>query len=178
MVMRGAVSSAICTIPRWHATCFLPATFVDRIEMFVATPLVSDNAPLARTASRTSGRIVWQQHYEGISHVAYRCGKAIAGVSGPWSDRYVLIWWDQRPAASHPLELFETMEAAKGAVEERVGQAVPAFAAIPGDPRPSRSRGWWAGFWSRRRHRRTAPSQRRCVDDEIDLSGLNFSATR
>jgi hypothetical protein len=146
--------------------------------MFVTASLVPDVAPLARTPCHGSGRIVWQQRYDGIARVAYRGGKAIAGVSGPWSDRYVLIWWDERPAASHPLELFETMEAAKRAVEGRVGQAVPAFAAIPGDPRPSPSRGWWAGFWSRRRHRRTAPSQRRCVDDEIDLSGLNFSASR
>lgn len=146
--------------------------------MFVATPLVSDNAPLARTASRTSGRIVWQQHYEGISHVAYRCGKAIAGVSGPWSDRYALIWWDQRPAASHPLELFETMEAAKRAVEERVGLAVPAFAAIPGNTRPSPSRGWWASIWPQRRRGRKAPLRRCPSDAEINLSGLNFSATR
>lgn len=146
--------------------------------MFVATPLVSDNAPLAHTASRTCGRIVWQQHYEGISHVAYRCGKAIAGVSGPWSDRYVLIWWDQRPAASHPLELFETMEAAKGAVEERVGQAVPAFATVPGDPRSRSHRSWWAGIWPQRRRARTVPLRRCPSDAEIDLSGLNFSATR
>ena len=145
--------------------------------MFVATPLVSENAPLARTASRTSGRIVWQQHDEGISHVAYRCGKAIAGVSGPWSDRYVLIWWDERPVASHPLELFETMEAAKRAVEERSGRAMPGIVNMgASDMNPQR--GGWAGFWSRRRHRRTTPSHRHRPDDEIDLSGLSFSATR
>jgi hypothetical protein len=178
MVMRGTVSSAVCFIPRWHATCLLPATFVDCIEMFVVTPLASDNAPLARTASRTSGRIVWQQHYEGISHVAYRCGKAIAGVSGPWSDRYVLIWWDERPTGSHPLELFETMEAAKRAVEGRVGRAVPAFTAVSGDPRPSPPRGWWAGIWPQRRRGRALPLRRCPSDAEIDLSGLNFSATR
>lgn len=146
--------------------------------MLVSTPLVPDHAPLVRTASRISGRIVWQLHYEGISHVAYRCGKAIAGVSGPWSDRYVLIWWDERPAASLPLELFETMEAAKRAVEERVGQAVPAFAAVPGDPRRSPHRSWWVRIWPQRRRGRTE-SLRRCPSDaEIDLSGLNFSATR
>jgi hypothetical protein len=150
---------------------------VDCIEMFVATPLVSDTAPLARSTSHGSGRIVWQQRYEGIAHVAYRGGKAIAGVSGPWSDRYALIWWDERPAASNPLELFETLEAAMHAVEERSGRAMPQIA-NPVTPDVNPQRGGWAGFWSRRRHRDTAASHQRRFDAELDLSGLNFSATR
>ncbi|MGH8089904.1 MAG: hypothetical protein ACREO6_00435 [Rudaea sp.] len=112
--------------------------------MFVTAPLVSDAAPLARTPCHGSGRIVWQQRYEGIARVAYRGGKAIAGVSGPWSDRYVLIWWDELPMSANPLELFETAEAAMLAVEKRMGQAMPEIA-IPGEPRREPGRSWWTG---------------------------------
>lgn len=144
--------------------------------MLVSTPLVPDAAPLGRPV-RGNGRIVWQQHYEGISHVAYRGGKAIAGVSGPWSDRYALIWWDERPAGSDPLELFYTIETAKRAVEERVGLAMP-DAVVPSESRPNPRRGWWAGIWPQRRNFRTATLRRRYSDAEIDLSGLNFGALR
>lgn len=144
--------------------------------MFLATPFIPDTVPMARNA-RGSSRIVWQQRYEGIAHVAYSGGKAIAGVSGPWSDRYVLIWWDERPAASNPLELFETIEAARRAVEAHAGQAMPA-AVVPRQPRASLQRGWWTGFWSRRRDRRIAQLRRDSLDAETDLSGLNFCASR
>jgi hypothetical protein len=143
---------------------------VDCLKMLVTPPLVSDHAPLARTTSPRSGRVIWQQRYEGIAHVAYRGGKAVAGVSGPWSDRYVLIWWDERPPGSNPLELFETLEEAKHAVAKHVGRAMPEIAA-PGEPRANPKRGWWTGIWPRRSHRR-------CLEAEIDLSGLHFSALR
>ncbi|MHB8448222.1 MAG: hypothetical protein ACYC9P_09905 [Rudaea sp.] len=142
--------------------------------MLVSTPLVPDAAPLARTV-RGVGRIVWQQHYEGISHVAYRGGKAIAGVSGPWSDRYALIWWD-RPLMSHPLELFATLEEATRAVEEFAGAAVPEACPRPA-PKPLRR--WWNSLWPRRR---PCGGQlallRRQLDADMDLSGLNFCASR
>lgn len=144
--------------------------------MFVATSLVSDAAPLARNVSRGSGRIVWQQRYEGIARVAYRGGKAIAGLSGPWSDRYVLIWWDERPAQSNPLELFETIEAAMRAVEERIGQALPA--AVASEPRSVPRRGWWIGNFGRCRDGRIARLRRDSLGAETDLSGLNFCASR
>jgi hypothetical protein len=92
--------------------------------MSTVIPLVADHLSSAYSASCRVSGITWRQRYAGISHVAYRDGKAIAGVSGPWSDRYVLIWWGE-PTISNPLELFETAEAAKRVVEERVAQTTP-----------------------------------------------------
>ena len=145
--------------------------------MFVTASLVPDVAPLARTPCHGSGRIVWQQRYDGIARVAYRGGKAIAGVSGPWSDRYVLIWWDELPTSANPLELFETAEAAMLAVEKRTGQAMPEIA-VPSEPRREPGRRWWTGLWGTRRDRQTVRSRRCHCEAEIDLSGLNFSASR
>lgn len=145
--------------------------------MFVTAPFVSDVAPLPRTPCHGSGRIVWQTRYEGIVRVAYRGGKAIAGVSGPWSDRYVLIWWDERPTQSNPLELFETAEAAMLAVEKRMGQAMLEVV-VPSEPRRETERSWWTGLWAKRGDRQTVRSRRCHCEAEIDLSGLNFSASR
>ncbi|MBU6199298.1 MAG: hypothetical protein KGI64_09370 [Xanthomonadaceae bacterium] len=143
--------------------------------MLVSTPLVPDAAPLARTV-RGNGRIVWQQHYEGISHVAYRGGKAIAGVSGPWSDRYALIWWD-RPLAPNPLELFATLDEAMRAVAEFAGEAV-AEVCPRAAPKPHISR-WWHSLWPRRRPSSGQLARlRRQLDADMDLSGLNFCASR
>src|SRR3954452_14138339 len=66
---------------------------------------------------RPVSRIVWQERYEGIAIVAYRGGKAIAGISGPWSNRYVLTWWQPNPEGQ--LEIFDTLQAARQAVESR-----------------------------------------------------------
>lgn len=141
--------------------------------MLVSTPLVSDSAPLART-THTHGRIVWQQRYDGIAHVAYRGGNPIAGISGPWSDRYVLIWWDRLPT-SQPLELFATLDEAKSAVEHAAGKAVPAVVARE---RASQV-GWLRALlsWRRRAESRDGSLHRR-PDEELDLAGLNFSALR
>ena len=145
--------------------------------MFVVTPLVSENAPLARSPAHGTGRIVWQRRYDGIAHVAYRGGKAIAGVSGPWSDRYALIWWDERPVGSNPLELFETVAAAMRAVEERIGLALPQ--AVAGGPRREPRRNRWAGiFFGRHCDGRIARLRRDSLGAETDLSGLNFCASR
>ncbi|MBS0569173.1 MAG: hypothetical protein JSS28_01060 [Proteobacteria bacterium] len=143
--------------------------------MFVVTPLVSGSASLARCNPHGSGRIIWQQQYEGIAHVAYRDGKAIAGVSGPWSDRYVLIWWNERPAQSNPLELFETVEAAMRAVEACDGQALAEIKAANEAHFPA-PRSWWRRLWPRSRQHRATPSRRDSGFDDIDLTGLNFSA--
>lgn len=139
--------------------------------MLVSTPFVSDHAPLARTTR--GGRIVWQQHYEGVSHVAYRGGKAIAGVSGPWSDRYVLTWWD-RPHAPNPLELFVTLKDAMRAVERHAGAAIPE---IRPQAAPKRRGGWLRAWWSRGRAANAKLDRlRRQLDTATDLSGLNFVA--
>jgi hypothetical protein len=142
--------------------------------MLVSTPILPDAAPLARS-SRGHGRIVWQQRYEGIANVAYRGGKAIAGISGPWSDRYVLIWWD-RPLAPNPLELYTTLEAAMCAVEQFAGAAMPE--ACP-RPAPQRRRNWLRALWPQRRVADGKLDRlRRQFDADTDLSGLNFCASR
>ncbi|MGA9332820.1 MAG: hypothetical protein WBV39_00905 [Rudaea sp.] len=141
--------------------------------MLVSFPLIPDTAPLART-SRESGRIIWQQRYEGIAHVAYQGGKAIAGVSGPWSDRYVLIWWD-RPLAPDPLELFDSLDAAMRAVEQYAGSALRESCAMPA---PKRRAGWPRAFWRRRSEIGKLDELRRRYDADTDLRGLNFCASR
>lgn len=67
-------------------------------------------------------RIVWQSRYEGCVAVAYVHGKAIAGISGPWSDKFALTSWE-RPTPGGELELFDSLQAAKDEVERRTLQA-------------------------------------------------------
>jgi hypothetical protein len=67
---------------------------------------------------RSRNRIVWQSRYEGCVAVAYVNGRAVAGISGPWSDKYALTCWE-RPAPGGQLELFDSLDAAKRAVEQR-----------------------------------------------------------
>lgn len=143
--------------------------------MLVSFPLVPDTAPVARTP-RGRGRIVWQQRYEGIARIAYRGGRAIAGVSGPWSDRYALIWWDEQPLTSNPLELFETLEAAMDAVERHAGEALPASEPMSNSA-GKRGTPWWKALWPSSRRQRISQLRRRGLDTELDLSGLNFSAS-
>ena len=51
---------------------------------------------------RKPSRIVWQQRYEGVAVVAYQGGKAVACISGPWSSKYVLTWWEPMPGGQLP----------------------------------------------------------------------------
>jgi hypothetical protein len=67
---------------------------------------------------RSRNRVVWQSRYEGCVAVAYINGRAIAGISGPWSDKYALTCWE-RPTPGGQLELFDSLDAAKRAVEHR-----------------------------------------------------------
>ena len=68
---------------------------------------------------RSRIRVVWQSRYEGCVAVAYVNGRAIAGISGPWSDKYALTCWE-RPTPGGQLELFDSLDDAKRAVEHRV----------------------------------------------------------
>ncbi len=68
---------------------------------------------------RSRNRVIWQSRYEGCVAVAYVNGRAIAGISGPWSDKYALTCWE-RPTPAGQLELFDSLDAAKQAVEHRV----------------------------------------------------------
>jgi hypothetical protein len=68
---------------------------------------------------RSRNRVVWQSRYEGCVALAYVNGRAIAGISGPWSDKFALTCWE-RPTPGGQLELFDSLDAAKHAVEHRV----------------------------------------------------------
>jgi hypothetical protein len=142
--------------------------------MLLAPFAPKDHASPQTRARLKSGRVVWQQRYEGIATVAYQGGKAVAGISGPWSDRYVLTWWDQ-PASPNQIELFETLDAAMLAVAQRMGDEMPRL------PDAARKTGasWLrrlTSFLRRMRLAKPAPALR--MVEETDLRGLHFGATR
>jgi len=142
--------------------------------MLLAPFAPQDHASPQTRARLKPGRIVWQQRYEGIATVAYQGGKAVAGISGPWSDRYVLTWWGQ-PASPNQIELFETLDAAMLAVAQRMGDETPRKSDV------TRKAG---GSWLRRvasflrPARQREPARARRAVEETDLSGLHFCATR
>lgn len=129
---------------------------------------------------RKTSSIVWQERYEGIAVVAYIGGKAIAGISGPWSSHFALTWWVPNPDAQ--LEIFETLEAAKQAVEERCANPISSPVNIQPlrMPRPS----LWTRLFAWRRKRANVDTdavavlrQRALREQDEDLGGLSFSAT-
>ena len=140
---------------------------------------------------RKPSRIVWQQRYEGIALVAYQGGKAVACVSGPWSGKYVLTWWEPMPGGQ--LEIFDTVDQACEAVERRInvlacGRPAEVHAVDMSHPAEEPSASWFemllrAFLPSRRRkHAVDVGSlqqlRQRYFAQETDLSGLNFSASR
>ena len=158
--------------------------------LLMTVPTSDPNAP-HRAPRRRRGVVVWQPHYEGFASVAYQSGRAIAGISGPWSGQYMLVWWEQaRPIRQ--VELFESLEEAKQAVADALGEkAGSRFSELLGslrrDPvvKPLRSN-WWASLrqWlSPHGHDRSAQlrvldHRRRHDDEETDLRGLNIRAVR
>ena len=128
--------------------------------------------------ARKTSCIVWQERYEGIAVVAYLSGKAIAGISGPWSGHYALTWWVPNPDAQ--LEIFETLEAAKEAVETRCQTLAQEPVNVPAMrmPRPS----WLARLFVRPRKRSAdadavASLRRRALrEHDPDLAVPSFSA--
>ena len=145
----------------------------------------SHDHDIPREPSRRRRGVVWQPHTEGFAMIAYRDGRAIAGISGPWSNQYVLIWW--RPTqAIRQVEVFDSLDEAKFAVARdgksdvavRVTEWLGRFRLEPAR-RPHRS--WTARLW----HWLQAPvgatrerGRRRFDDEETDLSGLNLRALR
>ena len=126
-------------------------------------------------AARIATRIVWQERYEGIAVVAYQGGKAVAGISGPWSDRFALTWWQPNPDGQ--FETFDTLDAAKLAVEARC-QPVETTS-VPRAPRASllqRLLAWLQPALVDADD--VALLRQRAQRQHDDLSGLNFSATR
>jgi hypothetical protein len=142
-------------------------------------------------AGRSRGNIVWREHTEGFATIAYRDGHAIAGISGPWSHQYVLIWW-QPSQPVHEVEVFDSLEDAKRAVARSntppAGTHLDALLAnLRRDialPRPSWLRRVTAGLvhlWQRRSSRTQHYFDRawRTTDEhETDLTGLDFRAMR
>lgn len=131
-------------------------------------------------------RIVWRQRYDGLVTVAYRSGHAIAGISGPWSDRYVLTWWAQQYSAGS-LELFDSLEAAQAAVAQRVRESQGGnrtdLQSVLQSIRCSLQPSWLSRLRSlffRTRTERLADStlqmRNQYMRQDTDLSGINFDA--
>ena len=152
-----------------------------------APDLNDEPYPVAR---RRSSRIVWQQRYDGIATVAYQGGKAIACISGPWSDRYALTWWVHQPS-SPQLELFDSVEAARQAVMKVTGQEVSGrssdpVSSAPPDPDAPRRTSWLSQMRALLRRRRAPGSlshtarqlRQRYLNQDTDLSGMHFRACR
>ncbi|HZP65507.1 MAG TPA: hypothetical protein VFB32_04305 [Rudaea sp.] len=148
--------------------------------------LITPNLSGDDTSHVRNVRVVWQQRYEGIAQVAYHGGRAVAGVSGPWSGRYVLTWWE--PMLGGQLEIFETVEQAMAAVEQKLRESGPGrtFGRATDAARQPR-RPWLARLRAafRRPHRSSALVQgsldalrRSYQRQDTDLSGLNFGASR
>lgn len=130
--------------------------------------------------------IVWQAHTEGFATIAYRDGRAIAGISGPWSDQYVLIWW-QPTQPIREVQVFDSLEEAKQAVALYSAPQSPShldlLLARMRTERRSRRSSWFkrVGSWlnhSAAGNSRGVRSHRAADHEATDLSGLSFRAVR
>jgi len=143
--------------------------------------VLPDFDDLAPHAARKPSPVVWQERYEGIAVVAYQGGKAIAGISGPWSNRFALTWWQVNPDGQ--FEIFDTLAEAMQAVELRaqVTCSMPAPTQRPPALRPQRASLWarvraWFGADEAAGAAALARLRQRYLNAEADLSGLNFTA--
>ncbi|MEO7325679.1 MAG: hypothetical protein ABIW82_12695 [Dokdonella sp.] len=68
------------------------------------------------TANLANHSIEWRSRYDGLVSTAHVEGKAVAGISGPWSGKFALTWWE-RPLPARQLELYDSMDEAKREVE-------------------------------------------------------------
>lgn len=137
--------------------------------------------------------IEWRTRYEGVVTVAYIGDKAVAGISGPWSDKFALTWWE-RPLPARQLELFDTLDDAIREVEDWALRMRTGYPSLPGvqtrEPaaavaaaKPSlleQMRAMLPGFG----HKRTRPSSRETIEhlrqrrayDDTDIGNLHFAA--
>lgn len=60
--------------------------------------------------------LIWRSRYDGLVSIAQIGDKAVAGISGPWSGKFALTWWE-RPLPQRQLELFDSLADAKREVE-------------------------------------------------------------
>ncbi len=150
--------------------------------------------PEPQASAADSGKLRWQSRYNGLSVVALLDGKAIAGISGPWSDKFALTWWD-RPQAQRRLELFDSMQEAQSAVENwarRMGAGFPALSMprLPARPQAVAAQGTRSLLDHLRRlvplsppantapRRTTVRSRESRAYADLDLDGLHFVAER
>ncbi|HEY6940753.1 hypothetical protein [Dokdonella sp.] len=79
--------------------------------------LCADRNPPVAVAPASGRALQWRTRYDGLVTVAYIGSKAVAGISGPWSGKYALTWWD-RPMPTRELELHDSLGSAQREVEE------------------------------------------------------------
>ena len=156
-------------------------------------PIKSREIPAIRVnIGRRIRRIVWQSRYKGCAAVAYVDGKAIAGISGPWADKYALTWWGNL-MPSRQLELFDSLDAAKHEVEQRTqwadsGRLVNLFRALHRNSASLARLSWLGHVRALLRRRTHGRSQFHSPQDAVlqlrqhrqredtDLSGMYFHA--
>lgn len=133
--------------------------------------------PATEHAARNRAHIEWRTRYGGFLAIAYFDGKAVAGISGPWSGQFALTWWATDAQPSPRLDLYESAEAAKRDVEAWARKASDGYSGLVSGliaPLrrfvPSGSNVVRPSRWLRTR---AAPAP---AEDDIDLSGMNFSA--
>jgi len=155
--------------------------------LLLSVPMTDHGIP--RTPRRRGrGSIVWQPHYEGFTTTAYQSGKAIAGISGPWSNQYVLIWWEHAQPIRQ-VELFDSLDEAKQAVAERLAaeqgtRVNELLATFRTGASADTRQGWLARVreWLLPAQRTESVSvvdhRRRRPVEETDLRGLNLRAMR
>jgi hypothetical protein len=80
-------------------------------------PLGGDTPSVTTTDVPSRRFLQWRSRYDGLVSVAYIDGKAVAGISGPWSGKYALTWWE-RPMPARELELHDSLGSAQREVEE------------------------------------------------------------
>jgi hypothetical protein len=159
--------------------------------MLLMTVPTSDPSTPRPAPRRRRGVVVWQPHYEGFASVAYQSGRAVAGISGPWSGQYMLVWWEHaRPIRQ--VELFESLEEARQAVADALGQKggnrlKEMFGSLRRETAATSRHGWLTslGEWLSRLAGRPRSGGLRVVDhrrrhdnEETDLRGLNIRAVR
>ncbi|GEM_PF-1073734 len=144
-----------------------------------------------------SGTLEWRSRYNGLAVTALLDGKAVAGISGPWSDKFALTWWD-RPAPQRQLELFDSLHEAQQKVEAwarrlRTGRSpMASLRAIPSStPEPVAAAspgmlGWARSLLSPLATRSARPLRGEAIERlrehraraDLDLDGLHFAADK
>ncbi|GAA0716571.1 hypothetical protein [Dokdonella soli] len=141
--------------------------------------------------------VEWRSRYDGLVAIAYVDGKAVAGISGPWSDKFALTWWE-RPLPQRQLELFDSLQDAKHEVEAWAVRVRNGYSSAPTDVHaaapnllPMLVPVAKSGLLDQIRallpefaRRRTGASSRETIErmrerhahQDIDLSGLHFAA--